>query len=161
VAGGLRLFADGSTLDATGAAGPRLAVSQPVRLLAGGNGGWLAVGAGGTIAGTTWSASVTPDEASHVQDAAVFPGVQAGLALDSAGSLHSFGDVGDLMQRLPDQWTLQADPAGIALAGSPQAPAGLLIDAHGDRQAFGSMLLLPTALFSGPTFDPATGLVVH
>jgi len=160
-AGGLRLFADGSTLDATGAAGPHFTIAQPIRLLSAGDGSWLAVGTGGRIAGTTWNASVAPDEASHVQDAALFPGTHAGLALDSAGSLHAFGEVGDLMKGLPDQWTLPADPAGIALAGSPQAPAGLLIDTHGDRQSFGSLLLLPTDLFAGPSFDPATGLVVH
>lgn len=161
LAGGLRLFADGSTVDSSGGAGPHFAAAQPIRLLDAGDGSWLAVGAGGSITGTTWNASVTPDEASHVQDAAVFPGFRAGLALDSAGSLHGFGDVGDLLKGLPDQWTLPADPAGILLAGSSLAPAGLLIDARGDRQAFGSMLLLPDGWFAGPTFDPATGLVVH
>lgn len=160
-AGELRLFADGSTLDATGAAGPHFTVAQPIRLLAAGDGSWLSVGAGGGIMGTAWSASVTPDEASTIQDAALFPGTRAGLALDTAGSLHAFGNVGDLLQGLPDQWTLPADPAGIAVAGSPQAPAGLLLDARGDRQAFGSLLLLPAALFAGPTFDPETGLVVR
>jgi hypothetical protein len=161
VANGLRLFADGSTLDATGAAGPHLPAAQPIRLLAVNDGSWLAVGARGAITGTAWSASVTPDEASSVQDAAVFPGTRAGLAIDTAGSLHSFGEVSDLMKGLPDQWTLPADPAGIALAGSPQAPAGLLLDVLGDRQAFGSMLLLPADLFAGPTFDPETGLIVR
>jgi hypothetical protein len=161
VAAGLRLFADGSTLDSAATAGPRFAVGQPVRLLALGDGSWAAVGAGGTIAGTSWTASVTPDEASTIQDAGLFPGTHTGLALDTAGSLHAFGDVGDLLKRLPDQWTLPADPAGIALAGSPQAPAGLLFDQHGDRLAFGSLLLLPASLFAGPTFDPETGLVVR
>jgi len=161
MAGGLRLFADGSTLDSSGAAGPHFAVGQPIRLLAGSDGSWTAVGAGGTLSGTSWNASVTPDEASHIQDAALFSGTHAGLALDSAGSLHGFGDVSDLLKSLPVEWTLPADPAGIALAGSPRAPAGLLMDTHGDRQAFGSMLLLPTDLFAGPTFDPVTGLVVR
>jgi len=161
VAGGLRLFADGSTLDSAATAGPRFSVGQPVRLLALGDGSWAAVGAGGAIAGTGWSGSVIPDEASTIQDAGLFPGTHTGLALDTAGSLHAVGDVGDLLQRLPDQWTLPADPAGIALAGSPQAPAGLLLDQHGDRLAFGSLLLLPAGLFAGPTFDPETGLVVR
>jgi hypothetical protein len=161
VAAGLRLFADGSTLDSAATAGPRFAVGQPVRLLALGDGSWAAVGAGGAIAGASWTASVTPDEASTIQDAGLFPGTHTGLALDTAGSLHTFGDVGDLLKRLPDQWTLPADPAGIALAGSPQAPAGLLFDQHGDRLAFGSLLLLPASLFAGPTFDPETGLVVR
>ena len=161
VAGGLRLFADGSTLDSAAAPGPRFAVGQPIRLLALADGSWAAVGASGAIAGNGWGAAVTPDEASSIQDAGVFPGTRAGLALDSAGSLHAFGDVGDLLTRLPDQWMLAADPAGIAVAGSPQAPAGLLLDVHGDRQAFGSLLLLPAGLFAGPTFDPETGLVVR
>jgi len=161
VAGGLRLFADGSTLDSAATAGPRFSVGQPVRLLALGDGSWAAVGAGGAIAGTGWTASVTPDEASTIQDAGLFPGTHTGLALDTAGSLHAFGDVGDLLKRLPDQWTLPADPAGIAVAGSPQAPAGLLFDLRGDRLAFGSLLLLPAGLFAGPTFDPETGLVVR
>lgn len=160
-AGGLRLFADGSTLNATGLAGPRLAVAQPIRLLAPGDGSWLAVGAGGAMTGTTWNASVVPDEASRLQDAGLFPGTHAGLALDTAGSLHGFGDVGDLFKGLPDQWTLPADPAGIAVAGTPRAPAGLLIDTRGNRLAFGSMLLLSADLFAGPTFDPETGLVVR
>jgi hypothetical protein len=161
LAGGLRLFADGSTLDSAATAGPRFAVGQPVRLLALADGSWAAVDAGGAIAGTGWSASVTPDEASVIRDAGLFPGTRAGLALDSAGSLHAFGEVGDLLNRLPDQWTLPADPAGIAVAGSPQAPAGLLFDQQGDRLAFGSLLLLPAGLFAGPTFDPETGLVVR
>jgi hypothetical protein len=161
VAGGLRLFADGSTLDSAATAGPRFAVGQPVRLLALADGSWAAVGAGGAIAGTGWRASVTPDEASLIRDAGVFAGIRAGLALDSAGSLHAFGEVGDLLNRLPDQWTLPADPAGIAVAGSPQAPAGLLFDQQGNRLAFGSLLLLPAGLFAGPTFDPETGLVVR
>jgi hypothetical protein len=37
----------------------------------------------------------------------------------------------------------------------------LLFDQHGDRLAFGSLLLLPASLFAGPTFDPETGLVVR
>lgn len=161
VASGLRLFADGSTLDATGTAGPHLPAAQPIRLLSASDGSWLAVGARGAITGTAWSAAVTPDEASSVRDAALFPGTRAGLAIDSVGSLHSFGDVADLMKGLPDQWTLPADPAAIALAGSPQAPAGLLLDMQGNRQAFGSMLLLSAGLFAGPTFDPETGLVIR
>jgi hypothetical protein len=161
VAGGMRLFADGSTLDSAGGAGPRFKLAKPIRLLAQSDGSWLSVGADGTLAGTAWSASVTPDEASSVQDAGVFAGTHAGLALDSGGSLHAFGDVGDLLKALPDQWTLPADPAGIVVAGSPRAPAGLLLDARGDRQPFGSLLLLPADSFTGPTFDPETGLIVR
>jgi hypothetical protein len=49
----------------------------------------------------------------------------------------------------------------MTLAGSAQAPAGMLIDANGDWQAFGSMLLLPDSTFGGPAFDPMTGLPVR
>jgi hypothetical protein len=49
----------------------------------------------------------------------------------------------------------------MTLTGTAQAPAGILIDASGDWQAFGSMLLLPDATFAGPAFDAMTGLPVR
>jgi len=57
--------------------------------------------------------------------------------------------------------TLPGQPAAMTLAGTAQAPAGILTDASGDWQAFGSLLLLPDANFGGPSFDPATGLPVR
>jgi len=47
------------------------------------------------------------------------------------------------------------------LDGTAQAPAGILIDASGDWQPFGSLLLLPDAGFGGPVFDPMTGLPIR
>jgi hypothetical protein len=46
----------------------------------------------------------------------------------------------------------------LMVAGTADAPAGLLIDSTGHRQVYGSLLLLPGPAFSGPTFDPLTGL---
>ncbi len=58
-------------------------------------------------------------------------------------------------------WALPGEPAGVIVAGTPRAPAGLFLDAAGGRQLFGSLLLLPDTAFRGPTFDPLTGLVLR
>ena len=61
----------------------------------------------------------------------------------------------------PSSWPLPGQPAAITLAGTALAPAGILTDASGDWQTFGSLLLLPDATFGGPSFDPMTGLPVR
>jgi hypothetical protein len=96
-----------------------------------------------------------------VVDAGLFPGTHSGLALDSGGAVHSFGGADAALAVIPNSWTLPGQPAAITLAGSPQAPAGILTDSSGDWQTFGSMLLLPDASFAGPGFDPLTGLPVR
>jgi hypothetical protein len=125
----------------------------------------MAVNAAGAIA-----ASSSPSgDAGHVSlpagatvvDAALFSGTHSGLALDNAGVVHAFGGVDAALAAVPSMWTLPGQPAGMILAGTPQAPAGILIDASGDWQAFGSLLLLPDASFGGPAFDPMTGLPVR
>jgi len=158
--GTVRLLADGTTWSDVGAAGPRYPVNAPVRLLTAGDGAQLVVGADGTIAGGTSVASALPAGATLV-DAALFPGTHSGLALDSTGSLHVFGGADAALAALPSSWTLPGQPSGIALAGTAQAPAGILTDASGDWQTFGSLLLLPDATFGGPIFDPTTGLPIR
>jgi hypothetical protein len=96
-----------------------------------------------------------------VVDAALFNGTHAGLALDSTGAVHAFGGADPALPAMPSTWTLPGQPAAISLAGTAQAPAGLLIDASGDWQTFGSLLLLPDGSFGGPVFDPMTGLPVR
>jgi hypothetical protein len=44
------------------------------------------------------------------------------------------------------------------LAGTSQAPAGIITDSSGDWESFGSLLVLPDGTFGGPVFDPTTGL---
>ncbi len=157
--GPLRLLADGSTWTSTGAAGPRFAVSSPVRLLAASDAAPIAVAADGRIAGAPSNAAL-PAGATLV-DAALFPGTRSGFALDSAGGVHAFGGVDAAVAVTPSTWTLPDKPAAITLAGSPESPAGVLTDARGDWQIFGSLLVLPDSTFGGPAFDPATGLPVR
>ena len=158
--GTLRLLADGTTWTGAGAAGPRFAVSAPVRLLAATDGALMAVSADGTIAGGTSVASAVPAGATVV-DAALFPGTHSGLALDSTGAVHPFGGADAALAVTPSSWTLPDKPLAITLAGTAQSPAGVLTDASGDWQVFGSLLLLSDATFGGPVFDPATGLPVR
>jgi hypothetical protein len=156
-AGPLRLLADGTTWTGTGTAGPHFAVSAPLRLLAATDETLVVVGADGTVAGTTGLAPSLPAGATLV-DAALFPGTHSGLALDSAGGVHAFGGADAALPVTPSSWTLPDKPLAIKLAGTAQSPAGVLIDASGDWQTFGSLLALPDATFGGPAFDPTTGL---
>jgi hypothetical protein len=96
-----------------------------------------------------------------VLDAALFPGTHSGLALDSTGAIHAFGGVDAAVAVTPSSWTLPDQPAAITLEGTPESPAGVLTDASGDWQIFGSLLVLPDSTFGGPAFDPATGLPVR
>jgi hypothetical protein len=157
--GTLRLLADGSTWTSTGAAGPRFAESSPVRLLAASDAALIAVAADGTIAGAPSNAALPAG--ATVVDAALFPGTRSGFALDSAGGVHAFGGVDAAVAVTPSSWTLPDQPAAITLEGTPESPAGVLIDASGDWQPFGSLLWLTDATFGGPAFDPATGLPVR
>lgn len=167
--GPLRLLADGTTWSSSGMAGPRFAVKAPVRMLGSSDGSIIAVDAGGAIAvapspvareGRT-GGSVTLSPGALLVDAALFPGSHAGLALDSAGAVHTFGLADPGLAGITPGWMLPGRPAAIALGGSPQAPAGMMTDASGDWQAFGSLLLLPDATFGGPLFDAMTGLPVR
>lgn len=159
--GTLRLLADGTTWDGNGVAGPRFSVASPVRLLAASDGTMMAVGAAGAIAGAGANlASQLPAGAALV-DAALFPGTHAGLALDSMGGVHAFGRADAALIALPAAWTLSGQAAAITLEGSALAPAGFLTDASGNRQPFGSLLLLSDQTFGMPGFDPVTGLVVR
>ena len=166
--GALRLLADGTTWNSSGGAGPRFALSTPVRLLAASDGTVMAVNAAGAIAAFT-STSGAGKDAGHVSmptdatviDAVLFAGTHSGFALDSSGMVRAFGGVDGALTAMPSMWTLPGQPAAIVLAGTPQAPAGLLIDASGDWQPFGSLLVLPDASFGGPAFDPMTGLPVR
>jgi len=159
--GPLRLLTDGTTWDSAGAAGPRFAVPTPVRLLAASDGTVIAVDAAGAIAGSGTSVAAALPAGTTVVDAALFPGTHSGLALDSSGAVHAFGGADAALAALPTMWTLPGQPAAMTLAGTAQAPAGILTDASGDWQAFGSMLLLPDASFAGPAFDAMTGLPVR
>jgi hypothetical protein len=159
--GPLRLLADGTTWDKAGAAGPRFAVSSPVRVLAARDGTVMAVDAGGGIAGTGAHVAPALPAGVTVVDAALIPGTHSGLALDSAGAVHAFGGADPALAALASTWNLPGQPKAITLAGTAEAPAGILIDASGDWQTFGSLLLLPDASFGGPAFDPMTGLPVR
>ena len=166
--GPLRLLADGTTWTSAGTAGPRFAVSTPVRLLVAADGPVLAFGAGGAIGfspspsgGGQGGGTVSLTAGASVVDAALFPGTQSGLALDSGGAVHAFGGADATLPVTPSSWTLPGQAAAITLAGTTDAPAGVLIDASGDWQVFGSLLVLPDATFGGPVFDPATGLPVR
>ena len=158
--GTVRLLADGTSWSDAGTAGPRYAVTSPVRLLAASDGAVMVAAADGTIAGGTSVASGLPAGATVV-DAALFPGTHAGLALDSAGGVHAFGGADAALTVMPSGWTLPGQPGSISLAGSPQAPAGIITDSSGDWENFGSLLLLPDATFGGPVFDPTTGLPIR
>jgi hypothetical protein len=159
--GPLRLLADGTTWNGAGAAGPRFAVNAPVRLLVAADGAVLAVDAGGAIAGSGTSVASALPAGASVVDAALFPGTHSGLALDTTGAMHAFGGADAALTVTPTSWTLPGQPVAITLAGTAQAPAGILTDASGDWQTFGSLLLLPDASFRGPSFDPMTGLPVR
>src|SRR5437763_6373442 len=159
--GPLRLLSDGTTWDNAGAAGPRFAVPTPVRLLAATDGTVMAVDAAGAIAGSGAAVAAALPAGTTVVDAALFPGTHSGLALDSGGSVHAFGGADAALAALPTMWTLPGQPAAMTLAGTVQAPAGILTDASGDWQTFGSLLLLPDASFAGPAFDAMTGLPVR
>jgi hypothetical protein len=166
--GPLRLLGDGTTWDSAGTAGPRFPVAAPIRLLAANDGTVMAVDDAGAIAaspspsgGGQGGGRVTLPAGASVVDAALFAGTHSGLALDSSGAVHAFGGADAALAAIPTTWTLPGQPAAMTLAGTAQAPAGILIDASGDWQAFGSMLLLPDSSFGGPAFDPMTGLPVH
>ncbi len=186
--GSLRLLADGTTWSSTGAAGPRFSLPALVRLLAASDGTVMAVDAGGAIAtsssqsvagqvglspspsgraqaespspsgGGQGGGNVSLPGGASVVDAALFPGTHSGVALDTIGAVHPFGGADVALAVMPLNWTLPDQPAAITLAGTAEAPAGVLTDASGDWQVFGSLLLLPDATFGGPTFDPTTGL---
>src|SRR5438876_72172 len=167
--GPLRLLADGTTWNSAGAAGPRFSGKAPVRLVGASDGGLIAIDAGGAIAlaasplagAGRAGGSVSLSAGATLVDAALFPGSHAGLALDSAGAVHAFGAADAALSGITSGWTLTAQPVAIALSGTPQAPAGIVTDASGDWQTFGSMLLLPDATFGGPLFDSTTGLPVR
>jgi hypothetical protein len=159
--GPLRLLSDGTTWDSAGTAGPRFPVATPVRLLVASDGTVMAVDAAGAIAGSGASVASALPAGTSVVDAALFPGTHSGLALDSGGAVHAFGGADAALAAIPTAWTLPGQPAAMTLAGTAQAPAGILTDANGDWQAFGSMLLLPDSSFGGPAFDPMTGLSVR
>jgi murein DD-endopeptidase MepM/ murein hydrolase activator NlpD len=157
--GMLRLLRDGSSWDLEGKAGPRFSLPNPVRLLSTAEGTLLAFDAQGSIAGPAGLTLSPPlDPNYRVVDSGLFSSGLSGLVLDSGGNFHAFGGADRALVALPTKWTLPGDPAGLLVAGTPDAPAGLLIDSTGRRQAYGSLLLLPQAAFSGPTFDPLTGL---
>jgi len=158
----LVLLADGTVWSSTTEA----PVSRPRMAAAGrllnGSGGLVVAGARGvTVSDRPVELSPALAEGVTLVDAAVFSRGGGGLALDSDGQLHAFGVSATALTPAPAVWPLPDLPAGVALAGSANAPAGLLFDARGRRQPFGSVLLLPDSLFRGPTFDPVTGLVVR
>ena len=167
--GPLRLLADGTTWSSSGTAGPRFALKAPVRMLGSGDGSIVAVDAAGAVAVAPSPAagegrvvgSVSLSAGASLVDAALFSGSHAGLALDSAGALHAFGATDPGLATVASGWMLPGRPVAIALGGTPQAPAGIMTDASGDWQTFGSMLLLPDATFGGPLFDAMTGVPVR
>ena len=158
--GPLRLLADGTTWTSTGAAGPRFAVGAPVRLLAASDGAAMAVDASGSIEGQG-GGSVSLPAGATVVDGALFSGTHSGLVLDTTGAVHAFGGADAALPMTPSSWTLPDKPAAITLAGSAQSPAGVLTDASGDWQVFGSLLVLPDPTFGGPAFDSTTGLAIR
>src|SRR2546430_2155597 len=143
--GPLRLLSDGTTRENAGGAGPRFAVPTPVRLLAATDGTVMAVDAAGAIAGSGASVAAALPAGTTVVDVALFPGTHSGLALDSGGAMHAFGGADAALTAVPTMWTLPGQPAAMILAGTAQAPAGILTDASGDWQTFGSLLPLPDA----------------
>lgn len=162
--GSLILLADGSSWNVDGSPGPRFPTTAPVRLLAALDGTPIAVDAGGGIAlpaAANAQETVAIPEGSRVVDASLLPGTHGGLVLDDSGAVHAFGGADPALASALPSWTLPSRPAGITLAGSAQAPAGIVIDASGDWQTFGSVLLLPDATFGGPLFDRSTGLPIR
>ena len=166
--GPLRLLADGTTWNSVGAAGPRFPMATPIRLLAASDGTVIVVNAAGAIAASSSPSGGGPDgghvslpAGASVVDAALFAGTHSGLALDNSGAVHAFGGADAALAAIPSMWTLPGQPLAMILDGTAQAPAGILIDASGDWQPFGSLLLLPDAGFGGPPFDPMTGLPVR
>jgi hypothetical protein len=160
--GMIRLLRDGSTWDLSGGAGPRFNLPAPVRLVSTTDGALLAFDAAGSIAGVPGLALAPPlDQGDRLVDAGTFMAGASGLALDSAGNVHAFGGADRALVALPAKWTLLGEPAGLVVAGTPDAPSGFLIDSTGRRQAYGSLLLLPDLAFSGPSFDSLTGLPVR
>lgn len=157
------LLTDGTIWNGQTGPSQRFKTSAPLRLLKAGNGRLLTVDTQqGVIAGDT-SLGLSPPLPVGVAlvDGAAFGSGNGGITLDSDGRLHAFGDAASVLTAIPNLWPLAGSPAGIALSGGVRAPAGLLLDANGERYAFGSLLLLSEALFAGPTFDPQTGLVVR
>ncbi|HVH64987.1 MAG TPA: M23 family metallopeptidase [Candidatus Acidoferrum sp.] len=161
--GSLILLADGSSWNVDGTPGPRFPTTAPVRLLAALDGTPLAIDAHGGIglAGGPLADSIALPEGTTLVDAALFPGSRGGLAIDNGGSVHTFGGADPALAAALSSWTLPSQPAGITLAGSSQAPAGIVTDASGDWQSFGSLLLLPDRTFGGPLFDRSTGLPIR
>jgi hypothetical protein len=160
--GSVVLLADGTTWNGDGTPSSRLPISNPVRLLASTYGTLVAVGASGAVSfGESAQPGVSIPSGMSVVDAALFPGDLGGLMLDTAGTLRAFGGASVADGTLPSSWTLPGQPAGIALAGGLDAPAGILTDSNGDWQTFGSLLLLPTAMFSRPAFDRTIGLPIR
>jgi Peptidase family M23 len=165
----LRMLADGTTWNADGLAGPHFPLNNAVRLLSVVNGGLLAMGSDGSMASAASVRATQAQRAGSLSlgtgvtliDAGLFPGSNAGLAIDNTGTVHPFGGADAAMTAVSTTWNLPAPAAGIALAGTPQAPAGIITDTSGDWQTFGSLLLLPDASFGGPVFDPTTGLPVR
>jgi hypothetical protein len=128
----------------------------------------MAVDAAGTIAASPapsggWQGRgiVSLPAGAAVVDAGLFPGTHSGLALDSTGAVHAFGGADAALPVMPSSWMLPDQPMAISLSGTAQSPAGVLIDASGDWQVFGSLIVLPDSTFGGPAFDPATGLPVR
>jgi hypothetical protein len=162
--GSIVLLSDGTAWNTDGTPGPRFALKNPVRLLAAGNGTLIGVQADGGLGlagGAPFSQPVALASGISATDAALFAGSSAGLMLDSAGALHAFGGADAALAAAPSAWTLPAQPAGLLLGGTPQAPAGILSDASGDWQTFGSLVMLPDSAFGRPVFDPATGLPIR
>ncbi len=162
--GSLMLLADGTTWTTDGTAGPRFAVKNPVRLLASLDGRLMAITASGGIqvqtpAGMPVEQVSLPSGITAI-DAALFPGTTSGLILDSTGALHPFGGADQAMSAAP-AFSLPGQPAGLELAGSAEAPAGIITDAAGDWQTFGSLLLLPSSMFGRPLFDRTLGLPIR
>jgi hypothetical protein len=172
-AGSLELLADGSSWNTDGTAGPHFSVANPVRLLpAVATGDLVAVGANGGLSIVTEPAPTLAPERSQlnavslaagvtVADAGLFPGTESGLMLDNTGALHAFDGSDAALAMAPASWTLPAAAAGLTLAGSAQAPAGILTDTAGDWQTFGSLLMLPGSVFGRPLYDPSTGLPIR
>jgi peptidase M23-like protein len=162
--GSILLLADGTSWNIDGTPGPRFVLNDPVRLLAGASSNLLAVDANGAIVlagGSQPGPGANLAAGAAIRDAALFPGSNGGLMIDSFGGLHAFNGADGALIMAPSSWTLPTAPEGIELAGTPDAPAGIISDSSGDWQTFGSLAMFPDRIFSGPVFDPATGLPVR